>query len=101
MYLAGESAAANAFNCVQRGHQNTLETLPSFLSFLAVAGARYPGAAALAGAAFLLGRVFYFKGYASGDPKKRVSGIAPVQYLGLLALLVMNVRFGVELVRSA
>ena len=83
------------------GHQNTIEQLPTFLSFLAVAGARFPGAAALAGAAFLVGRVFYFKGYASGDPKKRIAGPAPVQYLGLLALLVMNIRFGVELVRSA
>lgn len=125
-----------------------MEQLPTFLSFLAVAGARFPGAAALAGAAFLVGRIFYFKvsrspklpllaavplasapptvaqatrrerlqpknslrrpvptpthqGYASGDPKKRIAGPAPVQYLGLLALLVMNIRFGAELVRSA
>lgn len=87
--------AAYAFNCVQRGHQNCLENLPSFLSLLFVAGARFPCAASISGLVYVVGRWVYFKGYSSGNPEKRMRG--GFMYAGLLSLVGMVIRFAVEL----
>ena len=46
---------------MQRGHQNSLEVLPTFLGLLTVAGLKHPVTASGFGALYLLGRVFYFK----------------------------------------
>lgn len=37
LYASGSDANANAFNCVQRGHQNSLEQLPHFMIVFAAA----------------------------------------------------------------
>lgn len=86
---------ASRFNCVQRGHQNCLENLPSFLSLLLTAGLPYPRAAAAAGLVYLIGRWMYFRGYCTGDPKKRMQG--SIMYIGLFSLIGMVIRFAVEL----
>lgn len=88
---------AHSFNCVQRGHQNCLENLPTFLSLLLIAGLAYPRAASGAGGIYLLGRWMYFNGYSSGDPKKRMQG--SIQYIGLFALLGMVIRCAIDLYR--
>ena len=59
------------FNCTQRGHQNSLENQPIFLSLLLTAGLRFPVTAAIAGASYLIGRVIYMESYATGDPAAR------------------------------
>lgn len=87
--------AAFKFNCVQRGHQNCLENLPSFLSLLLTAGLPYPRSASIAGVIYLAGRWMYFRGYSTGDPKKRMQG--SIQYIGLFSLLGMVIRCAIQL----
>lgn len=83
------------FNCVQRGHQNCLENLPSFLSLLLTAGLWYPCAASGAGLVYLAGKWMYFAGYSTGDPRKRMKG--SIAYLGLFALVGMVIRCAIAL----
>ncbi|CAG7835313.1 unnamed protein product [Allacma fusca] len=61
----------NHFNCIQRGHQNTLELYPTFMSLL------------------LLG------GYSTGEPKNRMRGA--YSYIGLIMLLMATTKFGIRL----
>ncbi|KIY95910.1 glutathione S-transferase [Monoraphidium neglectum] len=79
-------ANRTAFNCVQRGHQNSLENLPTFLGLLTIAGLKHPLTASAFGAAYLLGRIAYFEGYSSGDPTKRVNVGTLIGYIGLFGL---------------
>ncbi|KAF8567254.1 hypothetical protein P879_01989 [Paragonimus westermani] len=84
----------NLFNCIQRGHQNYLEILPLFMMFLFVGGLRYPRTFAACGSIFLIGRILYFKGYSTGDPKKRKMGM--VSIIGLLPMVLGTLAFGVQ-----
>lgn len=103
---------ANMFNCVQRAHQNSLENQTTvrycaiavrgsarrpqqrlrapaqFNTLLVIAAIRSPTLAAVAGAAFVGGRVLYAIGYQTGDPKARYRGM--VNVFGLLALLLLS-----------
>ena len=69
-----EHKHAQAFNCVQRAHQNTVEFSPAFLMCLLIGGLQYPLVAAALGAVYGLARIQYFKGYSSGEANKRFSG---------------------------
>jgi len=73
------------FNCVQRAHQNWLENYPQFLTLLFAGGLFLPKTTAAAGAVYLVGRIFYARGYYTGDPAKRMRG--GFAYLGLLTML--------------
>jgi glutathione S-transferase len=86
------------FNCIQRGHQNTLEAAPSHFALLLVAGLVRPRPAAAAGALWLAGRVAYFLGYATGTPSARARGA--FGHLGSLALLIITARSACALLRS-
>jgi glutathione S-transferase len=82
------------FNCIQRAHQNTLETYPQFLLLLTIGGLQYPRVAAGAGIVCLLGRIAYAKGYYTGDPEKRRWGA--FGHIGMLALLGSCVSLAVH-----
>jgi glutathione S-transferase len=84
------------FNCVQRGMQNSLEMLPSFLALLAAAGVAYPWTASGLGAAYLAGRISYFRGYSTGDPAKRINAGTSLMYVGALGLAVTAGKAAVE-----
>ncbi|EFN54337.1 hypothetical protein CHLNCDRAFT_135580 [Chlorella variabilis] len=93
-----------AFNCVQRAHQNSLENLPSFYALLLTAGIKASGprlahsyliSASIAGAVALVGRIFFFNGYSTGDPKARYRG--GFTHFGTLALLGMVIGWSAQL----
>jgi glutathione S-transferase len=95
MYAEGNSESANKFNCVQRGHQNSLETLPMLLALECTLGMQHPITAAIFGAVWTVARVLYMLGYSTGDPKKRGFGgiMSSLTLLGLIfTSLVVGVR---------
>ncbi|KAG2431311.1 hypothetical protein HYH02_013442 [Chlamydomonas schloesseri] len=83
-----------AFNCVQRGHQNSLENQPIALALMMAAGVKHPITAAAAGLIYSVGKYLYFRGYATGDPNKRMQG--GISYLGLFTLVGVCVKWGVQ-----
>lgn len=58
---------------LQRGHQNSLELMPVFFMLMIVGGLKHPCVCAVLGSLFIVTRFFYFKGYATGDPQKRLT----------------------------
>ncbi|KAJ4974098.1 hypothetical protein NE237_007272 [Protea cynaroides] len=86
---------ASLFNCVQRGHQNSLEMMPVFFVLLLLGGLQYPVVAAGLGLVYVVGRYVYFTGYSTGDPKNRTKGGFYV--LSLLGLVGCTISLGVNL----
>lgn len=75
----------HVFNCIQRAHQNTIESSSTFYFLLFSSGMQYPKISAAAGAVYLAGRIAYALGYYTGEPdKRRFGGFAHVAELVLL-----------------
>ncbi|XP_013416665.1 microsomal glutathione S-transferase 3 [Lingula anatina] len=87
------------FNCIQRAHQNMLESYPYVLVLLLLGGIKQPVIAAAAGSIWIVGRVLYALGYYTGDPAKRSRGA--IGYIGLLALLGCTVHLALSLLGIA
>jgi len=62
---------ARLFNCIQRGHQQALESYQMFLAMSILGGINYPGACALAGITYCFSRIKWAEGYATGNPASR------------------------------
>ncbi|XP_008781035.1 microsomal glutathione S-transferase 3-like [Phoenix dactylifera] len=100
--IESENKDAKLFNCVQRGHQNSLELMPVFFVMLLLGGLRHPLVAAGFGIDYTIARFFYFKGYSSGIPENRLKmlGLRIVPFFGLMSLLgltICTVSFGVNI----
>jgi len=85
--VAETNKDAYIFNCAQRAHQNTLEAIPMVLITTVISGLKYPTYAAAACATWSLSRIFYTRGYISGDPKKRQNVASAIATVGLLGML--------------
>ncbi|GLT28744.1 hypothetical protein SLA2020_036520 [Shorea laevis] len=94
-----ENKDAKLFNCVQRGHQNSLEMMPMFFILMILGGMRHPSVCAGLGLLYIVARYFYFTGYATGDPQNRLK-IGKYGFLALLALMVCTISFGISLLRG-
>ncbi|KAF0910223.1 hypothetical protein E2562_001417 [Oryza meyeriana var. granulata] len=70
--IESENKDAKLFNCVQRGHQNSIEMMPLFFATLLVGGLQHPVIAAALGVFYAVARFFYFKGYSTGNPENRL-----------------------------
>ncbi|CAL4943977.1 unnamed protein product [Urochloa decumbens] len=61
-------------------------------------GLRHPGAAAVLGALYTVARFFYFKGYATGDPRNRMKIGVRLSALAGVGLICCTASFGISLV---
>ena len=57
MYAEGFSEPARVFNCVQRGHQQALETYPMFIAWSLIGGLMYPVSCAFGGLVWIYARL--------------------------------------------
>ena len=92
-FIEGTSKHAKAFNCVQRSHQNILETVPGYFITVMVSGLEYPVATFFFASVWLYSRMVWAKGYASGegDAGERYSHKhSKFFWHCMLALLVMS-----------
>eukprot|EP01034_Spumella_vulgaris_P026343 gene26343-32909_t len=76
LYAEGFSVHAKQFNCVQRGHQQALETYTAYVVLSLVGGVRFPVTVTLAGLLWSIARLSWASGYATGEPSKRYDGFA-------------------------
>lgn len=89
----GTSKHAKAFNCVQRSHQQILETLPGYFITALVSGLEYPVATFCFASVWLHSRMVWAKGYADskGDAAERYSHPhSKFFWHCMLAVLVMS-----------
>ncbi|DAZ99619.1 TPA: hypothetical protein N0F65_001447 [Lagenidium giganteum] len=99
MYVEKDEPHFNAFNCVQRAHQNMLEHLSLHLMTLLASSLYRPKLAAIAGVVRLLGFVAYIHGYSSGDPQKRLRGV--FGFWGYFAAIGLTVEAALRLLGVA
>ncbi|EEB93585.1 hypothetical protein MPER_07731 [Moniliophthora perniciosa FA553] len=80
------SFEAKKFNCAQRAHQNSLESIGIVWLTTCITAIEYPILAASLTGVWSLSRYFYTRGYATGDPAKRLGGgrLSSMTVLGLL-----------------
>ncbi|XP_022141367.1 microsomal glutathione S-transferase 3 [Momordica charantia] len=97
--LESENKDAKLFNCVQRGHQNSLEMMPLFFMLMILGGIRHPCLSASFGVLYVVSRFFYFRGYATGVPENRLT-IGKFSFLAVLGLMICTISFGVTLLRA-
>ncbi|KAL6637054.1 hypothetical protein ACP70R_024626 [Stipagrostis hirtigluma subsp. patula] len=95
--IESQNKDAKLFNCVQRGHQNSLEMMPLFLVMLLIAGLQYPILAAGLGALYTVARFFYFTGYASGVADNRLKIGGWLNFVAVFALMNCASKFGFDL----
>ncbi|XP_057500765.1 uncharacterized protein LOC130784793 [Actinidia eriantha] len=100
MYASeSENKDAKLFNCVQRGHQNSLEMMPKFFMLMIVGGIRHPLICASLGVVYVVGRYFFFTGYSSGDPQKRMTR-GKYSFVALFGLIFCTISCGVNLLSA-
>ncbi|MCL7039586.1 hypothetical protein MKW94_002568 [Papaver nudicaule] len=95
---ASENKDAKVFNCIQRGHQNSLELMPIFFIVLVLGGLQHPIVSASFGLIYIVGRYFYFTGYATGDPRNRLK-LGKISFLAMAGLIVCTISLGINLLR--
>eukprot|EP01123_Difflugia_compressa_P007151 TRINITY_DN196_c0_g1_i1.p1 TRINITY_DN196_c0_g1~~TRINITY_DN196_c0_g1_i1.p1 ORF type:complete len:171 (+),score=17.86 TRINITY_DN196_c0_g1_i1:62-514(+) len=71
------------FNCLQRGHQNLLESYTTQLLLLLIGGIKHPLISAVLGIVYCIGAYSFAVGYEKG-PEKRYSGLGGLVRIPLL-----------------
>lgn len=75
LYAQGTSKHVKAFNCVQRSHQQILETFTGYVCTVLFTGLEFPVTAFVFASLWLYSRILWVRGYAesNGEPMKRYS----------------------------
>ncbi|GLJ16063.1 hypothetical protein SUGI_0267090 [Cryptomeria japonica] len=96
--IESENKDAKKFNCVQRGHQNSLEMMPVFFLLLILGGLQYPVVSSILGVFYCLARYSYFTGYSTGEPQNRLT-YGKFNFLAILGLMLctLSLAFGLLL----
>ncbi|KAJ1495555.1 hypothetical protein T484DRAFT_1761958 [Baffinella frigidus] len=96
-----------AFNQVQRGHQNSLETLPLFLVQMVMVGLVYPVTCAIFGAIWCVGAVLYMQGYKKSAGSRIVGGLAKhvdpqelTKHIADMGILFPTMRIAYDLIMA-
>ncbi|KAJ7481670.1 hypothetical protein FB451DRAFT_1394302 [Mycena latifolia] len=82
--------AAVKFNCVQRAHQNTIENIATVYMMTGVLAMTQPVLAASALGAWVVSRIAYTVGYASGNPARRNNFVTMSFYLPAMITLLFG-----------
>jgi len=96
---AEANPAAQVFNCAQRAHMQTLETMPSIMFLTLFVGLKYPLLASISGAVWTFSRILFTNGYTTGVPSKRGFG-ARLGYVPSIALLGGGTWSAVDMILS-
>ena len=98
MYATADTDDAKRFNCVQRGHQQALETYPMFLALSLISGLRFPIITALNGLLYAVARSRWAEHYSElGAEHRYGSWLAKQVWTPLIALSLSSLYFAGEL----
>lgn len=98
LYAPESHKHAKAFNCVQRAHQNTLESWAPIMILMLVVGLCAPKPAAAFGGIWVASRFIYGYGYATGGPQGRMLG-GGLGHLGDFPLIGLAFYHGAKMAK--
>lgn len=61
---------------------------------------QHPVTASALGATYLVGKIFYFRGYSTGVPGKRNSPLSAISYIGLFGLAGTCFKLGAAAIKA-
>jgi len=93
MYAVADTDDAKKFNSIQRGHQQALETYPTFLGLSLVSGVRFPVVTALTGLLYAVARLRWAEHYAELGAEQRYSSWLARQVWTPLIVLSLSVTY--------
>jgi glutathione S-transferase len=96
-YAEGFSEESYEFNCIQRGHQQALETYPIFLTLSVIGGLSFPVTVAAGGALWSYARLKWAEGYAIKVDKRYSHWSSKGIWTGLFVPLVASVATAVKI----
>jgi glutathione S-transferase len=85
------------FNCVQRAHQNTLESYALVMCTMCTCGLVYPVTSAILGGIWVAMRFVYGYGYATYGPNGRMAG-GLLSHIGDWGLTIMCLKIAYDMV---
>ncbi|KAL3928616.1 MAG: hypothetical protein SGBAC_012573 [Bacillariaceae sp.] len=101
--VPGFHKTADAFNRVQRGHQNYLEGSDSYVIMTLVGGLKHPIACAIGTVTFCVGSYLYMEGYADTDldvTHARYEKGAAIKWAGFVTSLISCGKLAFDMINA-